>query len=73
MLIQFVTLHNTFSSLHIKNVKCIYLPLQYYSFIYLYISILPLKLKLSKQPEHETVFRVQLQNANRKDAREDPF
>lgn len=32
-----------------------------------YISVLPLKFKHSKQPEHETVFRVQLQNANRKE------
>lgn len=41
--------------------------MQYYSFIYLYISDLPLKFKQSKQPEHiKTVFRVQLQNANRK-------
>lgn len=41
--------------------------MQYYSFIYLYISDLPLKFKQSNQPEHiKTVFRVQLQNANRK-------
>lgn len=42
--------------------------MQYYSLIYLYISVLPLKFKQSKQPEHtETAFRVQLQNANRKE------
>lgn len=67
MLIQSVTLHTMFSSLHVENVKCIYLPMQYYSFIYLYISVLPLKFKHGKQPEYETVFRVQLQNANRKE------
>jgi len=40
--------------------------MQYYSLIYLYISVLPLKFKHSKQPEHiKTVFRVQ--NATRKE------
>lgn len=41
--------------------------MQYYSLIYLYISVLPLKFKQSKQSELiMSVLRVQLQNANRK-------
>lgn len=40
--------------------------MQYYSLIYLSISVLPLKFMQSEQPEHiKTVLRVQLQNANR--------
>lgn len=44
--------------------------MQYYSLIYLYISVLPLKFKQSKQSELiMSVLRVQLQNANRKGMR----
>lgn len=44
-----------------------YLPAHAVLQFHLYISVLPLKFKHSKQSEHETVFRVQLQNANRKE------